>query len=243
MSEENKEALRVATHTCQSVEDSARREQLERFCLEKIKGPEDAPKVWKRVNALRRRARQPERPLLIGDQYTRGVQEKADALAETSRASQTKHLPTEVARYGAKDETLFETPGMGNSTPFNGDLTLKELKTAISGLGSASKATGEEPISCHLIRRFSESMIAILLEFYQTCWESGTIPVAWKVALVIAISKEGKPRHFPTSYRPIALTPHLGKVYDRLIQNRLEYLLEKQGILPVCQTGFRKGRN
>ena len=35
MSEENKVALRVATHTCQSVVDSARREQWERFCLEK----------------------------------------------------------------------------------------------------------------------------------------------------------------------------------------------------------------
>ena len=244
MSEENKEALRVATHTCQSVVDSARREHWERFCLEKIKGPEDAPKVWKRVNALRRRARQPERPLLIGDQYTRGVQEKADALAETfSRASQTKHLPAEVARYRAEEETRFETPGMDNSTPFNGDLTLKELKTAVSGLGSASKATGEDPISYHLIRRFPESMMEILLEFYQTCWESGAIPVAWKDALVIAIPKEGKPRHLPTSYRPIALTPHLGKVYERLIKNRLEYLLEKQGILPVCQAGFRKGRN
>ena len=132
---------------------------------------------------------------------------------------------------------------MDSSTPFNGDLTLKELKTAISGLGSASKAAGEDPISCHLTRRFPESMTEILLDFYQTCWESGTIPVAWKDALVIAIPKEGKPRHLPTSYRPIALTPHLGKVYERLIKNRLEYLLEKQGILPVCQAGFRKGRN
>ena len=180
--------------------------------------------------------RQPEWPLLIGYQYTRGVQKKADALTETfSRASQTKHLPAEVARHRTEEETRFETPGMDDSTPFNGDLTLKELKTAISGFGSASKATGEDPISYHLIRRFPESMIKILLEFYQSCWESGTIPVAWKDALAIAIPKEGKPL-----YRPIALTPHLGKVYERLIKNRLEYLLEKQGILPVCQAGFRK---
>ena len=83
VSEENKEALRVATHTCQSVVDSARREHWQHFCLEKIKDPEDAPRLWKGVNALRRRARQPEKPLLMRDQYTRGVQEKADALAET----------------------------------------------------------------------------------------------------------------------------------------------------------------
>ena len=117
---------------------------------------------------------------------------------------------------------------MDNSTPFNDDLTLKDLKTAISGLGSASKATGEDPISYHLIRRFPESMIEILLEFYHTCWESRTIPVAWKDALVIAIPKQGKPRHLPTSYRSIALTPHLGKVCERLIKNRLECLLEER---------------
>ena len=86
-------------------------------------------------------------------------------------------------------------------------------------------------------------MIEILLEFYQTCWESGIMPVAWKDALVIAIPKEGKPRHLPTIYRPIALTPHLAKVYERLIKKRLEYLLEKQGTLPVCQAGFQKGQN
>ena len=153
-----------------------------------------------------------------------------DALAETfSRASQTKHLPAEVARYRPEEETRFETPGMDNSTPFNGDLTLKELKTVVNGLGSASKATGEDPISYHLIRWFPESMIEILLEFYQPCWESGTIPVAWKDALVIAIPKEGKPRHLP-NYRPIALTPHLGKVYERLIKS-------KTGV-PPRETGY-----
>ena len=132
---------------------------------------------------------------------------------------------------------------MDNSTPFNGDLTLKELKTAVSDLGTASKSTGEDPISYHMIRWFTEPMTKTLLKFYQTCWESGTVPSAWKEALVVAIPKDGKPRHLPTSYRPIALTPHLGKVYERMAKNRLEYFLEKQGILPVCQAGFRKGRS
>ena len=82
MSEENLEGLRVATHTCQSVVDSARREHWERFCLEKIKGPEDAPKVCKRVNALRRRARQPERPLAS---FRRSVHSRGAGEGERSR--------------------------------------------------------------------------------------------------------------------------------------------------------------
>ena len=244
MSEANKEALREAAHHCQAVADKAKQEHWERFCTSRITGPEDTAKLWKRVKSFKRQTRQPERPLLVNDRYTQGVQEKAEALADVfAKASQSQHLPEEMAKHRAEEECLFKTPVMDNSTPFNGDLTTRELKTAISGLGSASKATGEDPISYHMIRRFTESMMKTLLRFYQTCWESGTVPAAWKKALVVAIPKDGKPRHLPTSYRPIALTPHLGKVYERLAKNRLEYVLEKRGILPVCQAGFRKGRS
>ena len=62
MSEDNKEALREASHSCQAVEDNTRQEHWERFCTEKIAGPEDTSKIWKKVRELRRRARKPERP-------------------------------------------------------------------------------------------------------------------------------------------------------------------------------------
>ena len=168
------------------------------------------------------------------------MQRKTEVLAGVfSRASQSRHLPEDVARYRAEEESRFETPVMDNSTPFNGDPTLKELKTAISGLGTASKATGEDLISYHMIRRFTKPMTKTLLKFYQTCWESGTVPSAWTEALVVVIPKDRKPRHLPTSYRPIALTPHLGKVYERLVKNRLEYFLEKQYCL-YARLGFGK---
>ena len=94
-----------------------------------------------------------------------------------------------------------------------------------------------------MLRQLLAAMIEILLRFYQKCWDTGTIPKAWKEALVVAIAKEGKPQQLPTSYRPITLTPHLGKVYERLIKNRLEHFLEKHDILPLCQAGFRRGRS
>nr|KAG5701330.1 hypothetical protein BaRGS_006104 [Batillaria attramentaria] len=93
-----------------------------------------------------------------------------------------------------------------------------------------------------MIRHLPDRMVKVLLGFYQTCWDSGQIPKAWKKAVVVAIPKDGKPPHLPTSYRPVALTSHLGKVYERLVRDRLEYHLEKHGIIPLCQAGFRKGR-
>ena len=147
---------------------------------------------------------------MIGDQYTRGVQEKA--------ASQTKHLPAEVAKYRAEEETRFETPGMGNSAPFNGDLTLKELKTAISCLGSASKATGEDPISYHLIRRFPVSMIETLCSSTR---HAGSLEQYWSLGRTPRSLLSPKRENEDISQQAtglLLLTPHLGKVYERLIK-------------------------
>ena len=83
----------------------------------------------------------------------------------------------------------------------------------------------------------------MLHSFYQRCWTSGQIPKAWKTADVIGIPKEGKPANLPSSYRPIALTPHLGKLYERIVKERLQNHLDSNNVLPQVQAGFREGRS
>ena len=244
MSEENRKAVEETTKRCQEIADNAKKEHWERFVTEQVQEPKDGSKVWRKVREYRKRCRKPERPLLVDGQLTRDASEKANALAETfAKVSQSSQLPAEAAGFRRREEENFTAPVADNSTPFNGSLTLGELKTAIGSIGSASKASGRDPISYQMIRRFTEPMKVVLLNFFQYCWESGAVPAAWKEALVVAIHKDGKPQHLPTSYRPIALTPHLGKIYERMIKNRLEHFLEKHNVLPKCQAGFRKGRS
>ena len=68
------------------------------------------------------------------------------------------------------------------------------------------------------------------------------MPAAWKQATVVAVPKAGKPPSNPSSYRPISLTSHLGKIYERLIKCRLEYHLQKENVIPLNQAGFQRGR-
>lgn len=42
---------------------------------------------------------------------------------------------------------------------------------------------------------------------------------------------------------PIALTSNLCKLMERMVMNRLNYVIERRNILAACQSGFRKGRN
>ncbi|KAL8610434.1 hypothetical protein ACOMHN_035151 [Nucella lapillus] len=243
LSESNKMALSEATKHCEATTEDARKDHWVRFCKEEINGPEDSSKMWRKIRQMRKQRRRPERPLLVNGQLTKTSQEKADALANTfSKASQSNHLPPEMKEKRRNAESTFSTP-QDNSTSFNSNLTLDEVRTAVASLGTNSKATGTDPISYHMIRTFPEPALRMLHTFFQTCWTTGNIPKDWKKATVVAISKNGKPPQQTSSYRPIALTPHLGKVYERVLKNRLDHHLEKNEILPLCQAGFRNGRN
>ena len=52
--------------------------------------------------------------------------------------------------------------------------------------------------------------------------------------------KENKPKHDPESYRPIMITPVLGKVMEEMIYHQQLWFFEKNNMIPHTQTGFRK---
>ncbi|GFU91629.1 putative RNA-directed DNA polymerase from transposon X-element [Trichonephila clavipes] len=65
----------------------------------------------------------------------------------------------------------------------------------------------------------------------------------WRGAIVIPILKPGKVTTDPLSYRPIALTSCFCKAFERMINTRLMYVLEKEKCISPLQSGFRKGRS
>ena len=241
---ENRATLQKATKLCEEVIEEERKKHWDYFCSKEIRGPQDSSKLWRKINIMKKRYRQPEKPLITGDSKTKNCAEKAQVLADTfAKTSQSSYLSKQSLEYRKKEEIHFKNPPPDNSLPFNADLNITELKQAIQSIGSNSKASGKDPISYQMISHFPQVMLEILLKFFQACWNSGSVPQAWKEALVIGIPKPGKPQNQASSYRPIALTPHMGKLYERIIKVRFDYILESQKILPIAQAGFRKGRN
>ena len=71
---------------------------------------------------------------------------------------------------------------------------------------------------------------------------TGVIPTAWKVGQLNPIPKPGKDPGFIESYRPVCLLACLGKLVDRIVTTRLDFIVEQKRILPHTQAGFRRGR-
>jgi len=70
-------------------------------------------------------------------------------------------------------------------------------------------------------------------------WINKTVPADWRKATIIPILKSGKPPNQPGLYRPISLMSCTAKFMERLVQERLSYLLESQNPLNCNQAGFR----
>ena len=61
-------------------------------------------------------------------------------------------------------------------------------------------------------------------------WTTGWCPQAWRTATIVPFLKKDKDPQAVSSYRPIALTPTIGKLLERLIVNRLSWWLEAKSL-------------
>ena len=82
-----------------------------------------------------------------------------------------------------------------------------------------------------------------LLRLANISWRKSEIPQSWKHALIIPIHKTGKEPKNPESYRPISLLSCVGKVIEKMVNNRLTWILETGNKLSETQCGFRKLRS
>ena len=123
-------------------------------------------------------------------------------------------------------------------TEYNVPLSMEELKEALSKCKDTSP--GPDEIHYAMIRHLHPSALQTTLKLFNKIWQEGTIPDAWRMAIVIPIKKEGKNGLDPSHYRPISLTSCLCKLMERMTSKRLQWYLEKEDIIAEKQFGFRK---
>ena len=78
-----------------------------------------------------------------------------------------------------------------------------------------------------------------LLHLINMTWNKGTIPTPWRNAHIVPILKKGKDPKVPKSYRPISLSSCVGKVAERMVNRRLYWWLESNGLITEVQAGYR----
>ena len=108
---------------------------------------------------------------------------------------------------------------------------------------SHNTAVGPDEIHYEFLKQLPSCSLDFLLQAFNEVWVSGTFPPSWKQATIIPIPKPGKDSTDPSNYRPIALTSCLCKTLERMINTRLIWFLESNGLITNFQCGFRSKRS
>ena len=109
-------------------------------------------------------------------------------------------------------------------------------------LRKSSSAPGPDGSCGEHLQRLGPIARARLLDLTNRSWLRAEVPTAWRRARIIPILKSGKDPKLTGSYRPISLTSHLAKLVERVVGARLNHLIERDGLVPPEQVGFRRGR-
>ncbi|BHF69306.1 hypothetical protein SprV_0301235000 [Sparganum proliferum] len=101
------------------------------------------------------------------------------------------------------------------------------------------KALGPDAISAEIYKHGGPQLMDHLSVVFQEMWRQGEVPQDFKNATIVHLYKRKGNRQFCDNHRGISLLNIAGKIFARILLNRLNNHLE-QGLLPESQCGFRR---
>jgi len=221
----------------------ANKKRTWREYVSKMTSQSSAKKTWEMVRKISGKSiPQPIKHLKNGDAQ---ITEKQHIVNELGKGfaenSSDKFYSKEFQKHKANSEKEKLNFKSNNTEKYNKKLTAKEVKQALRR--AHNSAPGLDKIIYRFLRELPDICFYILLNIYNLIWENGICPSTWKQAIIIPIPKPGKDHTNRNNYRPIALTSCVCKTLERMINTRLVWYLEKNNLLTVYQSGFRKHRN
>lgn len=170
---------------------------------------------------------------------------KTEILNEIGRHFQnsfsTSHYSSHFIQHQFDNSLLLQNHSNLDNYFYNDPFTYAELSASIHK--SKGSSPGPDDIHYFMIKNLDASQKYELLKFYNFIWNSGTLPKAWTISFLVPILKPGKDPLFAVSFRPICLTSTVFKTMQRMVVERLSWIIEEKGFLTNNQYGFRKRRS
>ena len=128
-----------------------------------------------------------------------------------------------------RNSTKIVAPASTNTEAYNILFSLQELENALQK--STETSPGEDEIHYSMISYLPKCSKEFLLEILNSLWQSSMSSVSWKTSVIVPSLKPGKDPNLAQSYRPIALTSCVGKLYERMVNARQVWQLESKKLL------------
>ena len=168
-------------------------------------------------------------PLLIDNKFVTDIQSKAN-IFNNFFADQCTPL-----RNGSvlPRTQIFLTQSRLCTLNFDGEELLKIIRNL-----NVHKAHGHDDISIRMIKICDKSILKPLILLFENSTKSSYYPDIWKKSNIIPVHKKND-KQLVNNYRPISLLPIFGKIFEKIIFNRIYNFLSEECLLNQNQSGFR----
>ena len=117
-------------------------------------------------------------------------------------------------------------------------LSEQEIRVAINQL-KLGKSCGPDNVINELFRYGVDALLPYLLKLYNTVFDSGCFPEKWTDGFIVPLHKKGSKCEVE-NYGGITLLSTFGKLFSRVLNNRLNEWAESYHVYIKTQAGFRR---
>ena len=118
----------------------------------------------------------------------------------------------------------------------------EDIIDAIDQLALCS-GPGPDGISAILLKKSKVTISLMLNNIFQHSMKCGEIPEILKLGFICPILKPESRRETPSSWRPVNLTSHVIKSFERVLRKKIVAHLEYNNLMDQRQHGSRQGRS
>ena len=163
-------------------------------------------------------------------------------------------LPKELVQLSAEDTVYSSHPKSFHQPPwmpsakdpvfnFNESLfSIEEIRGTIKRSNASSTPSPLGQIPYRILKR-CPSLVHALFNLCNQCWQTSTIPQAWRTASIRLIAKGSAKddSSSPSNFRPIALTSCIAKIFTSILKSRWStYMLENEYLDLSIQKAFMR---
>jgi hypothetical protein len=118
------------------------------------------------------------------------------------------------------------------------EITAEEIKSALQRMKNG-RATGEDGLPAEVFKAAGPEGVRLLKTVFNIAFRDEVVPDDWLNAIIYPIWKKKGMRTDCNNHRGIALLSHAGKIYERIIEQRIRRNVEDK--LGDWQYGYRPG--
>ncbi len=136
-----------------------------------------------------------------------------------------------------KNFNFFEKFKVSDSNILNREIEFYELSNVLKKT-LIDKAMGPDKFHNTFIKKLPKKGKLAILRLFNLCLRNGYFPKEWNFIDIRPIPKPGKNLSTPKHFRPIALASNWGRVFQRILANRLQHFCFINNFFPYYQGGL-----